>query len=151
MAPAEHEYMLLEGVGSMNNNDRVESIKKEIQKQFPHVKRVEMIADRTSCLGAQSISFFTNGYPLGTMLVEAPEHVTIQVETRTSDTTMPIEKQWEALSEPTTTTLQPSTPAMAVGNMIEIMADVDRKKKASFSACGATTEEDILIALLFIY
>lgn len=150
-APSGYEFLLMDGIGSMN--DEVDAYRESILKKYPLVQRVEFIADRSSCLAARPITLWPNGFSLGAILLQVPSHVKLQLVTRMSPPNMTPQQQWDGLLEPNIVKLQPNTPTLAMGNMVEFSVTeigVDKNGISIAPSCADTKKEDILIALLFM-
>ena len=146
LGPPGYEYMLIEGIGSMNS--KVEGHRKTLQELYPDVKRIEFVADRTLCLASRSLPLWPGGYPMAAVALEVPEGVTLSMSQRQLPQGTAPDKQWENLSDPETSELPLDVLVSGGASMIEFKTSVS--PSASFKKCGLTTEEDILFALLFL-
>lgn len=146
-APPGHEYLLLEGVGSFNS--KAEEHKKQLAKYYPEAKKIELISDRGACLASRPLALWPAGFPLAVVPLELPYNVELTLSRRSLPENTPPDKQWDALSEPTQTTLSlRKMEKTGVASMIEFSAKAG--ESLDLGKCGDTTEEDVLFALLFL-
>ena len=146
--PPGFEYLLSKGVGSMSS--KAMHHKADLETKYPHIKQIEFIADRARCLSARPFSLWPNNFPLAVVALEMPEHFNLKLYRRQLQENTPPDKQWEGLSDFTTTDLMLDKVEDASATMIEFKAKRDGYGKISIQSCGETEEEDILFALLFL-
>jgi hypothetical protein len=158
------DYILERGIGS--SSDKMTEYERRVKALLPpsyssrRPQHIEYVADRMECLAARPLALWTEGYPVGILVLEVPDYTNVYVVERNyghspigraTKTTM--ESQWDGLSITNHTVLESTqsyphgTQAMSLEIGLTVKSERYGNRRRS---CAETEGEDVVLALLFL-
>ncbi|CAB9505438.1 expressed unknown protein [Seminavis robusta] len=147
IGPPGYEYLLTKGMGSLSH--KVPAYQQMLETQYPEATKITFIADRAACLTDRPFTLWPSGFPFGVILLEKPDMAAVRLSRRDIPSDTPPEKQFENLEAPKFLDLRLNKLEVTTASMFEISTR-STKFTHSFPKCIETTQEDILIALVYM-